>query len=150
MKPTSQANGKTEKVLFMHVPIGALIEFNGCECVKLDEEHVKFLKNADGTLIDYTQTYNARYARTTQQHIGGTPVRIIKQLPTEKLNSLPIAGLRKYFAKIIRNQRAAIRSFHVRSNVELIRKEKMEAKLEQTRFLAKDLNFFCQNPKTLI
>jgi len=66
-----------------------------------------------------------------------------------KATSLPVAGLRKYFAGMIRLQRQAIRRFRVDSPVSLIRKEKMQAELAHTRFIARDISYFSQNPETL-
>lgn len=67
------------KTLFQNVPIGTLIRFNGCEAVKLDEEHVKFLRDCDGKPIDYTKDYMQKYARCSQVAIGGTPVTILNE-----------------------------------------------------------------------
>ena len=69
---------KQPVVLFMDIPVGATILFNGCICIKLDKEHVRFVSDTDGNAIDYSKRYNKRYARTTQQEIGGTPCRIVE------------------------------------------------------------------------
>ncbi len=63
--------------------------------------------------------------------------------------NLPVAGLRKYFAGLIRNQRAAIRLAPNSSTVQLLQKEKMQAMLQHTLFIARDVAYFSQNPEVL-
>lgn len=67
-----------QMILFLNVPVGATIRFNGCRCIKLDTHHVKFLTDSDGAPIDYSKACNQRYARTTQACIEGTPCWILE------------------------------------------------------------------------
>jgi hypothetical protein len=70
-------------VLFCNVPVGALIAFNGFECEKLDASHVRFIRDLEsGEAVDYSKPYNARYARSTESHIGGHPVRVLETRDT--------------------------------------------------------------------
>jgi len=64
-------------------------------------------------------------------------------------NTLPTAALRKYLADTIRNLRGAIRRYPVTTNIDIIRKEKLEAQLAGVRFVAKDVSYFSRNPETL-
>lgn len=77
-------------ILFMNVPVGAVIRFNACRCIKLDDKHVRFLTDIDGNPVDYSKGQNARYARTTQAAIEGTPCWIL-----DAPNPMPIATIRE-------------------------------------------------------
>lgn len=63
--------------------------------------------------------------------------------------TLPTAGLRKYFAGVLRTERSVLRKFKCITQTDVLRKEVLLAKLEQTRFLARDISYFSKNPEVL-
>jgi hypothetical protein len=63
-----------------------------------------------------------------------------------KASSLPVPFLRKYLAGLIRTQRNAIRRFPVSTNLDVFRREKMQAELKMARFIATDIRYFAANP----
>ncbi len=96
---------KLPVVLFMNVPIGAIIRFNGCLAEKLDAKHVRFITDCDGAPMDYSKRHNKRYARTTQQQIEGTPVRIVR---APKAKGTPAELIEQADALISEAKRASI------------------------------------------
>lgn len=108
MKTVSELR-KLPRVLFMHVPVGATILFNGCICIKLDEKHVKFITGITGELVDYSKRYNKRYARTTQSHIGGTVCRIVS-LPKKEKKETPASLIERADSLISQAKAALIKS----------------------------------------